>query len=173
MKEFMEKTKKWVPGWLLPAHRRHFLDHSHQETGTLKVVSPWAPLLHPTSANTLETQNAVRAETCLLEHLRDTSPGPHDISFASPGSYCTCREGLASFPPPARAVINSWRKMLQGSPGGTCTGNKLRKSCFLLQEMNPTPTGRNYSGSSNVKWILASVCIPATDLARASNVLLI
>lgn len=152
MKEFLKKTNEWIAGLVLPALGEHLLHHSRQETNSLEKTASRPRPLHPLPPH--PTRDADK-------HLGSKWPG-NAVRAGHPGAPLSGQIRSSSFPlgvtawgqagPSApRAVINSCIKTRQAFQSRMCTGNKSRKSCFLLQEMNPTPTGRNYSGSLRTK----------------------
>lgn len=128
-----------APPW--PFTPRNELVRKNCITTTTPPPSPTAP--HPWRWQTPgKRRNAVRAE-------HPGAPLSGQIRSSSFPLGVTAR--WQAGPSAPRAVINSWIKTRQAFQSRMRTGNKSRKSCFLLQEMNPTPTGRNYSGSLRSK----------------------
>lgn len=166
-KKFLEKTKKWVLGLIQPGLRRappwpftprnKYIKHASQPLRRGLLPRPLASAPLPMLPNIQKRWFALGAE-----HSGAPPSGQITMISLPPGVTLRWQAG----PDASQAAINGWIKPLQGFfPSRMCTGNKFRKSCFLLQEMNPPLTGRNYSGSSKVKGKPVSMHFPDTDLA--------
>lgn len=159
MKEFLEKADKRVlglirlalrraPPWLfLP--RNKYIKNCTRTTSRSPPPSPAVPVPH---FQRYWTSRRDGMPAGLSPGGAPPSPWPDAIDSFPLG----VTERWQAGPSVPQTVVNGWIKTLQGFfQSRMCTGNKFRKSCFLLQEMDPPPTGRNYSGSSKDKcWFL-------------------
>lgn len=134
MKEFLEKTNKRVLGLIRLALRRAPPWLFCQETNTLKNCITTTSRSPPPSPAACPTSNAIgRPEE--TEHGPGWALQERLLLLAG-----FLPERWQAGPSAPQAVVNGWLRTLRGFfQSRMCTGNKFRKSCFLLQEMNPPP----------------------------------